>query len=263
MKFKINPRGMAAKLTAFVLCSMAIVGIIASTVIAVITSNFSGTSSFEATLKKNIAGNYCSQMIYEYVHGDKSAMENMADNTNMRLAAVSSDKAEVDGVDTASEQGKLYGNVSTLGKYDYVFRISADDLSGNSPSSLIEAITFNDRTKLDVGDLRNNMRIERIVYSTQTKLFYVFFSDGNSYIIPKVRIYMTDENGNDFSALYEITEITDGEQTSYAYQNVFSGDLLDSSAIDSWYNVTCYDMAENSESYYFEAAYDSYVPVNS
>lgn len=258
MKFKINPRGMAAKLTAFVLCSVAIVGIIASTVIAVITSNFSGTSSFEATLKKNIAGNYCSQMIYEYVHGDKSAMENMADNTNMRLAAVSSDKAEVDGVDTASEQGKLYGNVSTLGKYDYVFRISADDLSGNSPSSLIEAIIFNDRTKLDVGDLRNNMRIERIVYSTQTKLFYVFFSDGNSYIIPKVRIYMTDENGNDFSALYEITEITDGEQTSYAYQNVFSGDLLDSSAIDSWYNVTCYDMAENSESYYFEAAYDSY-----
>ena len=96
MKFKINPRGMAAKLTAFVLCSVAIVGIIASTVIAVITSNFSGTSSFEATLKKNIAGNYCSQMIYEYVHGDKSAMENMADNTNMRLAAVSSDKAEVD-----------------------------------------------------------------------------------------------------------------------------------------------------------------------
>lgn len=258
MKFKINPRGMAAKLTAFVLCSVAIVGIIASTVIAVITSNFSGTSSFEATLKKNIAGNYCSQMIYEYVHGDKSAMENMADNTNMRLAAVSSDKAEVDGVDTASEQGKLYGNVSTLGKYDYVFRISADDLSGNSPSSLIEAIIFNDRTKLDVGDLRNNMRIERIVYSTQTKLFYVFFSDGNSYIIPKVRIYMTDENGNDFSALYEITEITDGEQTSYVYQNVFSGDLLDSSAIDSWYNVTCYDMAENSESYYFEAAYDSY-----
>ena len=258
MKFKINPRGMAAKLTAFVLCSVAIVGIIASTVIAVITSNFSGTSSFEATLKKNIAGNYCSQMIYEYVHGDKSAMENMADNTNMRLAAVSSDKAEVDGVDTTSEQGKLYGNVSTLGKYDYVFRISADDLSGNSPSSLIEAITFNDRTKLDVGDLRNNMRIERIVYSTQTKLFYVFFSDRNSYIIPKVRIYMTDENGNDFSALYEITEITDGEQTSYAYQNVFSGDLLDSSAIDSWYSVTCYDMAENSESYYFEAAYDSY-----
>ena len=55
MKFKINPRGMAAKLTAFVLCSVAIVGIIASTVIAVITSNFSGTSSFEATLKKNIA----------------------------------------------------------------------------------------------------------------------------------------------------------------------------------------------------------------
>lgn len=258
MKFKINPRGMAAKLTAFVLCSVAIVGIIASTVIAVITSNFSGTSSFEATLKKNIAGNYCSQMIYEYVHGDKSAMENMADNTNMRLAAVSSDKAEVDGVDTASEQGKLYGNVSTLGKYDYVFRISADDLSGNSPSSLIEAVTFNDRTKLDVGDLRNNMRIERIVYSTQTKLFYVFFSDGNSYIIPKVRIYMTDENGNDFSALYEITEITDGEQTSYAYQNVFSGDMIDSSAIDRWYNVTCYDMAENSESYYFESAYDSY-----
>lgn len=258
MKFKINPRGMAAKLTAFVLCSVAIVGIIASTVIAVVTGNFAGTGSFEATLKKNIAGNYCSQMIYEYVHGDKSAMENMADNTNMRLAAVSSDKAEVDGVDTASEQGKLYGNVSTLGKYDYVFRISADDLSGNSPSSLIEAITFNDRTKLDVGDLRNNMRIERIVYSTQTKLFYVFFSDGNSYIIPKVRIYMTDENGNDFSALYEITEITDGEQTSYVYQNVFSGDLLDSSAIDSWYNVTCYDMAENSESYYFEAAYDSY-----
>ena len=258
MKFKINPRGMAAKLTAFVLCSVAIVGIIASTVIAVITSNFSGTSSFEATLKKNIAGNYCSQMIYEYVHGDKSAMENMADNTNMRLAAVSSDKAEVDAVDTASEQGKLYGNVSTLGKYDYVFRISADDLSGNSPSSLIEAVTFNDRTKLDVGDLRNNMRIERIVYSTQTKLFYVFFSDGNSYIIPKVRIYMTDENGNDFSALYEITEITDGEQTSYAYQNVFSGDMIDSSAIDRWYNVTCYDMAENSESYYFESAYDSY-----
>lgn len=258
MKFKINPRGMAAKLTAFVLCSVAIVGIIASTVIAVITSNFSGTSSFEATLKKNIAGNYCSQMIYEYVHGDKSAMENMADNTNMRLAAVSSDKAEVDGVDTASEQGKLYGNVSTLGKYDYVFRISADDLSGNRPSSLIEAVTFNDRTKLDVGDLRNNMRIERIVYSTQTKLFYVFFSDGNSYIIPKVRIYMTDENGNDFSALYEITEITDGEQTSYAYQNVFSGDMIDSSAIDRWYNVTCYDMAENSESYYFESAYDSY-----
>lgn len=258
MKFKINPRGMAAKLTAFVLCSVAIVGIIASTVIAVITSNFSGTSSFEATLKKNIAGNYCSQMIYEYVHGDKSAMENMADNTNMRLAAVSSDKAEVDGVDTASEQGKLYGNVSTLGKYDYVFRISADGLSGNSPSSLIEAVTFNDRTKLDVGDLRNNMRIERIVYSTQTKLFYVFFSDGNSYIIPKVRIYMTDENGNDFSALYEITEITDGEQTSYAYQNVFSGDMIDSSAIDRWYNVTCYDMAENSESYYFESAYDSY-----
>lgn len=258
MKFKINPRGMAAKLTAFVLCSVAIVGIIASTVIAVITSNFSGTSSFEATLKKNIAGNYCSQMIYEYVHGDKSAMENMADNTNMRLAAVSSDKAEVDGVDTASEQGKLYGNVSTLGKYDYVFRISADDLSGNSPSSLIEAVIFNDRTKLDVGDLRNNMRIERIVYSTQTKLFYVFFSDGNSYIIPKVRIYMTDENGNDFSALYEITEITDGEQTSYAYQNVFSGDMIDSSAIDRWYNVTCYDMAENSESYYFESAYDSY-----
>lgn len=258
MKFKINPRGMAAKLTAFVLCSVAIVGIIASTVIAVITSNFSGTSSFEATLKKNIAGNYCSQMIYEYVHGDKSAMENMADNTNMRLAAVSSDKAEVDGVDTASEQGKLYGNVSTLGKYDYVFRISADDPSGNSPSSLIEAVTFNDRTKLDVGDLRNNMRIERIVYSTQTKLFYVFFSDGNSYIIPKVRIYMTDENGNDFSELYEITEITDGEQTSYAYQNVFSGDLLDNSVIDRWYNVTCYDMAENSESYYFESAYDSY-----
>ena len=143
MKFKINPRGMAAKLTAFVLCSVAIVGIIASTVIAVITSNFSGTSSFEATLKKNIAGNYCSQMIYEYVHGDKSAMENMADNTNMRLAAVSSDKAEVDGVDTASEQGKLYGNVSTLGKYDYVFRISADDLSGNSPSSLIDAVIYN------------------------------------------------------------------------------------------------------------------------
>ena len=63
---------------------------------------------------------------------------------------------------------------------------------------------------------------------------------------------------NDFSALYEITEITDGEQTSYAYQNVFSGDMIDSSAIDRWYNVTCYDMAENSESYYFESAYDSY-----
>lgn len=258
MKFKINPRGMAAKLTAFVLCSVAIVGIIASTVIAVITSNFSGTSSFEATLKKNIAGNYCSQMIYEYVHGDKSAMENMADNTNMRLAAVSSDKAEVDGVDTASEQGKLYGNVSTLGKYDYVFRISADDLSGNSPSSLIDAVIYNDTTKLDVGDLRNSMQIERIVYSTQTKLFYVFLSDGNSYIVPKVRIYRTDENGDDFSTLYEITEITNGEQTSYAYQNVFSGEALDNSAIDSWYNVTCYDMAENSESFYFEADDGSY-----
>ena len=258
MKFKINPRGMTAKITAFVLCSVAIVGIISSTVIAVITSNFSGTSSFEATLKKNIAGNYCSQMIYEYVHGDKNAMENMADNTNMRFAAVSSDKAEVDGVDTASEQGKLYGNVATLGKYDYAFRISADDLRGNSPSSLIEAVTYNDETKLDVDDLRNNIRIERIVYSTQTKLFYVFLGDGNSYVIPKVRIYMTDENGNDFSALYEITEITDGEQTSYAYQNVFSGDMLDNSAIDRWYNVTCYDMAENSESYCFEAGYDSY-----
>lgn len=258
MKFKINPRGMAAKLTAFVLCSVAIVGIIASTVIAVITSNFSGTSSFEATLRKNIAGNYCSQMIYEYVHGDKSAMENMADNTNMRLAAVSSDKAEVDGVDTASDQGKLYGNVSTLGKYDYVFRISADDLSGNSPSSLIDAVIYNDTTKLDVGDLRNSMQIERIVYSTQTKLFYVFLSDGNSYIVPKVRIYRTDENGDDFSTLYEITEITNGEQTSYAYQNVFSGEALDNSAIDSWYNVTCYDMAENSESFYFEADDGSY-----
>lgn len=258
MKFKINPRGMAAKLTAFVLCSVAIVGIIASTVIAVVTGNFAGTGSFETTLKKNIAGNYCSQMIYEYSHGDKNAMENMSDDTNMRLAVVSSTKSEIGDVDTSSEQGKLYGNISTLGKYDYVFRISADDLSGNSPSSLIDAVTYNDTTKIDVDDLRNSMRIERIVYSTQTKLFYVFFSDGNSYIIPKVRIYMTDENGNDFSALYEITEITDGEQTSYAYQNVFSGDLLDSSAIDSWYNVTCYDMAENSESYYFEAAYDSY-----
>lgn len=241
-------RNLWLRLAAFILCSLMIVGLGATTAVAIITSNYKDVDGIRSSLFENIAGRYSRMAVQDYSGGDDTAFKSLCNDTNMRVAVVKSKSESQDEVDTRNSDNQVYSSTSTISNPDYVFRIDADGSIWYANYNLWDALSYNSSWYNDDSSFTEDVFIENIMYSTVSGLFYAYLDNDEYYIIPKIRLYENTENGT-ASQVYSLAETGDGDTTSYEYRNVFSDEPLDKK-YDNWDEVECYDQADNYETYF-------------
>lgn len=242
-------RNLWLKLAAFILCSIMIVGLCVTGIVAILTSNYKDVDGIRSSLFKNIAARYSRMAVQDYLDGDDTAFSDLCDDTNMRAAVVKSKEASQDDVDTKDSDDQVYSSTSTISNPDYVFRINADNSRWYVNNNLWDAISYDSSMNDDDDYSTETEYIGTVAYSVESGLFYAYLGNGETYIIPKVRIYM-DTDGGTTSEVYSVVKKTnENEQIYYEYDNVFSGDALKKDGYKNWYQVDCYDNIDNKASY--------------
>ncbi|WP_455721673.1 sensor histidine kinase [Agathobacter sp.] len=242
-------RNLWLKLAAFILCSIMIVGLGITGIVAILTSNYKDVDGIGSTLYENIAWRYSRLAVQDYLDGDETAFSDLCDDTNMRVAVVKSKETSEDKVEVSKSEDQIYSSKSTISNPDYIFMINADNSRIYPNNNLWDAISYSDNMYSDDEDNTEDVYIETMAYSVESGLFYAYLDNDETYIIPKVRIYRDTDNGTT-SEVYILAKKTDNDgQDYYEYDNVFSGDALQKDGYKDWYEVDCYDNIDNKVSY--------------
>lgn len=231
------------KLTAMLLCAVAAVGLILTTSIAVVTGYVSSIDEIGKTAKQNIASNYVTSMMVDYMSGDTSAIDDALKDVNMDAAVIKSNYSDLDRA-SADISNKIYGSSSLVDSYDFAFRVNEHNAYSSS-ESFWDSLAPNPYADTNYEDtiIYQSVEISSIAYCESTGLFYVLTTNGSSYIIPKIRLYTADSSNSQLYTACVSAESSDG--TTYEYRNAFSDEALDTSTSSQWTSVSIYDASNN------------------